>query len=483
MLAPREFLPLPSDFPNAEAHAAMLRYLLVAAAFLWAWLAARERYRAAFAVATLFVEVAIGFWVACLQRPYGLFAGTAETRRAAEVSVSAASGSGASSFVAGEAPLHPGWLGLLRTGIEPEALIVLPTLLPLASVAVVGAAVFWVWSCRAEAPLAAFLWLAFSTGELDVMRGAGFVSESWSHPEGSLLLPALTTSVLLVGRLRGRAAVLIAAVLAGSCALAPGSGAALSVPDALLLLTVDQGAWLPLWLLSLKRRGADAASTGLVCGGSAAVIAASVWRAGVHDAWAGHALYRLGLLLGAARFLASAAPAIGSWMRDRWPSALTKYAPAGLAHAALIVVAVPGSFLVTWEPLRLDPLARASLEPISPSLRPAMSWIRDNTPPDAVFLASRDYAPAIAVLAGRRLLRAPGFAQTADDGARARTEGAILAGRPLPFANDYGVRFVFAAPGDFRERGLTRPEQLEARAGLTRRYVDAHSFHVYARQR
>jgi hypothetical protein len=95
-------------------------------------------------------------------------------------------------------------------------------------------------------------------------------------------------------------------------------------------------------------------------------------------------------------------------------------------------------------------------------------------------MASPDYAPSVAVLAGRRLLRAPSLREARDENARVRAEGALLSGRPLPpGARDHGVRFVFVAPGDFRARGIARPEDLLGRPGFVPRYADANGFRVF----
>ena len=114
------------------------------------------------------------------------------------------------------------------------------------------------------------------------------------------------------------------------------------------------------------------------------------------------------------------------------------------------------------------------------SLETAMEFIRRETPPDAVFLASPSYAPQLAVRTGRRVLRADGLAEPPDRDRRVRAERPLLARRPLPpWVAAFGVEYVFAAPGDFRARRVENPEDLARYPGLERIYVDGHRFHVF----
>jgi hypothetical protein len=254
--------------------------------------------------------------------------------------------------------------------------------------------------------------------------------------------------------------------------MAPAPAAPLAVADSVLLLTLDQGLWVGLGALGLLC-APDAASRGLVAGGALAVLASAVTGCG--GAFAGYALFRLGLLLASASALTVVARRPPP-LAERFPLV----PPERAALALLLALAVPGSFLVWWDPPRTDALARASQEPISPALAPLLAFIRDGTPPDAVFVASPDYAPVVAVFGGRRVLRAPSVLVTPDDIRRQRAEGALLQGRPLPpGADDHGARFLLLSPGDFRAHGITRPEDLEGRPGLVTRYADAAGYRVY----
>jgi hypothetical protein len=110
-----------------------------------------------------------------------------------------------------------------------------------------------------------------------------------------------------------------------------------------------------------------------------------------------------------------------------------------------------------------------------------MDWIRGHTPPSSVFLASPEYAPSVAVLGGRRLLRAPTLALAADEVRRERVEDKVLSGRePGRLGERYGLTHVFIAPGDFLSYGIRSPEDLERRPRFRLLYADTAGFRVYA---
>ena len=145
----------------------------------------------------------------------------------------------------------------------------------------------------------------------------------------------------------------------------------------------------------------------------------------------------------------------------------------------MIVAFVPGSFLAWWNPVRLDPVAEVSVYPLTSRIVVVADWIRRGTPPGAAFLAPPEYGPDIAVLAGRRVLRAPALGEAADEVRRQRVERLVLAGRPpegpLRF---YNLRYVFLAPGGFPDHGIRGPEDLEARPGFVLRHA-GDEFRIY----
>jgi hypothetical protein len=75
--------------------------------------------------------------------------------------------------------------------------------------------------------------------------------------------------------------------------------------------------------------------------------------------------------------------------------------------------------------------------------------VREHTPPDSIFLASPSYAPAVGVLAGRRVFRAPSLVPSSDDGRRQAIVGRLLnQGLERQAAWHLGLTHVFAGPGD-----------------------------------
>jgi hypothetical protein len=123
-------------------------------------------------------------------------------------------------------------------------------------------------------------------------------------------------------------------------------------------------------------------------------------------------------------------------------------------------------------------VAEASVYPQASRMAAVMRWIREATPGDAVFLAPAAYGPDIAVLAGRRVLRAPLLGEAADEARRQHVEERVLAGQPSSKRDHYNLRYVFLPPGGFPEHGIRGPEDLGARPGFALRYA-ADEFRIY----
>jgi hypothetical protein len=470
-----ELLGVPPADPTT--HLAWLRYGLTGLAIVWAVLVARRGRWAALAGGLLFVEAALAFWALALPRPYGLFADPLATRRLAAVSVAAATGMRDAGALA-EEPLAGEDRLFVRLGSLDGLLG--PTVLPLLVMALLGAGVH-VLGDPGRSGVPAILWLAFATGDLDTLRGLGLVPGLFAHPVESLALVAVIAAVLAgARRARKRSAGLLwglAVVLAW--VLLPGTAERVAARDLPWILTLDQGPWIALGVWGLAR-GAPPAALALVSGG-AALLAASAAGAPI-DPWGSHALYRLGLLLAASGPVEEAASRLGQALADsRWTRGLGRAVPATRLGVALLLVAfVPASFLTRWNPRRLDATYDASLEPVAAPLRAEMAWIRAHTEPEATVLAGVERAPAVAALAGRRVLRAPTLGEAGDDERRRRLERAVLEGRDVEALRQrYGLRYVVVAPGDFREYGLERPEDLATR-GLRLVREGAGGLRVYA---
>jgi hypothetical protein len=473
MPSPATLLGLPPGIPDPFWQVAALRDTLVLLGLVWAWLCVRARSAIALALGLLVALLATGFFVLALGRPVGVLQEPAATRRAAEIAVTAELGR-PSSLLARHAggPAWP-WRELLALGAPARALQLLPSLLPAIVVPLIGFAVFAFWRRREQALLAACLALGFGTGALETVRGAGLLARAWSRPEATLALSLVAVAVLALGRIRGRAGVVLASVSGVAWAAVRPAAAAPGPLDALLLVTLDQLPWSLLGVLGWRQAAVPARV--LIVSGAGFCLATSLGLP--FDGWGASSLLRLGLLLASVGPLADLAERLRG---EGWPPLLRTVAAPRVAAALTLAALLPGSFLLWWDPVRADPGMGLSAEPISANLSSLAAWIRSETPRDAVFLASADYAPYVAVLAGRRVLRAPSLLLTADDTKRQRAEGAILAGRqPPPAISDFGVGFVLIAPGDFKARGIRGPEDLAGRPRLRLRHVDPHGFRVY----
>ena len=473
-LRPGALLGLPEAALDPLIHLAAFRYAICGLALAWALVILRARRRWWTAAGMAWVVAAVGFWTLSFGRPYGLLEDRDITMHAARIAVVAEAG-GSEDVVAGESlPASP-WTALAARGASPRLLQLLPTFLPLLTLPLLGLVAHLLWGRRDVAAVAAVLWLVFATGELETLRGVGLAAGLWRRPESALVLPVLVAAALGLARLRvvGRMWPVLAAVVAAGAAALPVLPPRLGFADTLLLITFDQSAWLFLGGYGLARRG-DPAARALTVAGLGLLIAHAA--SAPVDAVVAHALYRLGLLLGAAPIVAELCARAGEWLASRWQ----RFEPSSAGVAALVALLVPGSFLAWWDPTKTDPVAGASVPALAGALYEVTDWIRHETPPAAVVLASEDYAPAVAALAGRRVLRAPTLLEPPDEWRRLRAQAAVLEGRdPQKHVARYGVTFVLIAPGEFAQHGLTTPEDLDARAHLRLRHKHPEGYRVY----
>jgi hypothetical protein len=463
---PADLFGLPPGAPDPVAHLALFRYVLCALALGWAGVVWRTRRPWWTVAGAVWVTVAVGFWILALGRPYGVLEDREATLRAAQIAVVVHAG-GAEGVLAGDPDPDTAWTRLAQRGVPETLLQQAPTLLPLALLLLVPIAVHALWRPRALAAWGALLCLAFATGELDALRGVGLASAAWRHPEAAAVLPFLVAAALALGGWRwpARAWPLVAVLLAAAAQALPGTAEPLGPASTVLMMTFDQGPWLLLGAYGLWRHG-DAAARALAAAGALALLWAALASA---DPFAGHALYRIGLLLGATPVLARLAARASAGSDST-----------AAAAAALVAVLVPASFLAWWDPTRLDGSAHASVAALPGSVDDVMRWIARETPREAVVLASPDFAPAVAVLGGRRVLRAPTLVEPVDDWRRIRAQAAVLEGRdPQKYVARFGVSFVLIAPNEFLEYGLSRPEDLDAGARFRLRYLHPEGYRVY----
>lgn len=476
ILSPAELVGLSHPPWDLAGHVASYRYVLFFVAMLWAALVARARPVVGLFAGLVYVEIALGFWVMSLGRPYGLFEDPAITRQIAQASVSTFAGPG-ESFLSGESPMGTGWEPFPSTCIPSRWLLILPSLAPLLVIPCLAILLHLLVAPSRTGALAALLLLAFSTGEPESVRGIGVIPGLWARPGASLLLVMVVALTLVLGRvMKMRWAWL--ALAGGLClvwAQTPGSGPGLGPTGTVLLLTLDQGLWVPLAVAGLAREAV--AARALVLSGALLLLGEGVLGLGF-DPWGAHALYRIGIILAATEPLHDVCGKAGAWLAAAARMNIGE-APR-LGAAAMLLAFAPGSFLAWWDPPRIDSIAATSREPVPMVVRDVMGWIRKETPPSAVFMASPEYAPAVAALGGRRVLRAPGLLEAPDDAARWRIEGGLLAGRtPDRHLARYGVSHVFVTPSDFADRGLGAPEDLERYGHVLLRYLNEEGFRVY----
>jgi hypothetical protein len=475
-----EVLGLPPGVPSAVYDVGWWRDLLVVAALAAAWCEARGRRTSALAFAIVFAVLATGFWAVALARPYGVLVDPPTTAWAADVAVAGWSGGG-ERFIAGESGEVGIW-PVLAHHVRPDLLLLAPTVLPVFVLPAGALAIAGLWGRRSEACFAGILWLGASTGGLETLRGLGFVRGLWSRPLSSLLWVATVAAVLVCVRVRSswRWSVGLGLAVVFGWALLGRRGPAVSLADASLSLTLDNHLWFLLGIAGLWRTREPAAGA-LALGGTGLALTRALGAPG--DAWAGAAFCRLGLILAASEFvvthlailLRAPGPGIVTGALARW-----RVGPESLARGAVVALVLAGGYLAWWDPPRTDEIAKDSLEPVPEALVAATEWIRRETPRDAVVLADPQYAAAVSVLGGRRVLRAPGLVVAPDEERRIRLQRAVLAGRaPAALLKRYGLRYLFIAPGQFRENGIEQPEDLDRIAGLRLAYASPKGIRVY----
>lgn len=457
-----------------------LRYGLLALGALWALLASRGQRLPALFGGLVFVWAALAFWVLAFERPYGLLEFGPPSREAAyAVQAASAAGSEPRGFVAGE-PFRGGpWAALAGRGVPMGALLAWPSLLPFLSLPLPALLVAALWR-RPEATLAAVLLLAFSTTDLEALRGTGFVPGLWLHPAASLgvalLLAALLCAAAAGWALRTVALLLALAGLALCRAPFPEALDFASLPSALLL---DPWPW-PLLAAFGLRATRDRAARGCLLLGGGCVLASSCGLP--LDAWSGFALWRIGLLLAAAVPLSQLLERGAALFVRRWPALQAR---PGLGLALLLLAGLPGAFLTWWPPLKLDPQAYASLQPVPAELAQTTDWMRAHLPASAVVVASADYVPAVAILAERQVLRAPKLLRTADDARRERVESSLFSPGRLgeKNASRYGVSHLLLGPGDARRWGFGGELDPPVPGRFRLLFAEPKGFRVYALER
>jgi hypothetical protein len=353
-------------------------------------------------------------------------------------------------------------------------LLVAPTLTPLAVYPVIALLIAFLWG-RPHGALAAILWMAVSTLDQDVVRGTAFLPALWPTPSAGVAVAGALAAALAAGRWVPRAAAAIGAAFAVLVSIVVDAGHTLAPTDIAGVLLFDALPWAALGLFGLWSRR-DSAALGLASGGAAGLLFAAV---GLSDGVVACALYRAGLVLAATPVIADAAERASGAVRLALPRGRVRSPDGAALLGALVTVTMAGSLVTWWDPPRTDAVMRDSLDPMPDGLVEAMGWIRANTDPRGAFVAGEDYAEAVAVLGGRRVLRAPTLLTAADDQRRVRLQRAILSRRAVDtFEQRYRIRYVLLAPGQFRDHRLEEPWAIDS-AGLPLLYHRPSGLRVY----
>jgi hypothetical protein len=236
----------------------------------------------------------------------------------------------------------------------------------------------------------------------------------------------------------------------------------LSVPH---WVTLDLGLLLLLGIggaLLLRRRGLprDRILLGALC------AAATIWLIQAVTAHFGigpepdelHYYVRFTMALSAGAALA----AVARFLEQHW-----RLLP-GRGHVLTMAVCLPLTFTAYWDPPTMDRYFQLSSKPIPRKVLSYASWIRDNTPPEAVFLAGPFASSWIPALTGRRVLLTGHARPPADYELRKQVETLLMLGTNLDrmrqFADAYGVTHVAVDPPMMKEYGFTwfkRPDVYE----------------------
>lgn len=464
-----------------------VRYL--AAGFVLSAAAAAALGRRRLGALALVIAICLSFGSRSLmlQRPYGLLWDPEQSLELGRIGVAAALEDPKADVLArGEPATATAATWLAAHGVPPEALTTVFRFLPVALLAVSALALGRVQGRARGRPfdgLAACAWLVLSTGDLETLAGEGFVAEIWRHTSASLLLLAqFVVLALIPGWLIPHRRFTLPLVMASFVApwffvARPPGHPDLGIASTLLLMTLDQG--LVGAAAVLGWRWAGAASRGLCLTGAALLILQAA--TGRIDPWAGAVFYRAGLVLLAVPVLERLLGlVVDVWSRDRLARGGVAWRRSSLASALAIFTAAGGSFALWWNPFRLDAVARDSVEPVPKAVSHAASWIRTQTAPDAVFVASAGLAPAVAALGRRQVLRAPALLIAHDDHQRRRAERVLLTSCLTgDFPRRYGVTHLLIAPGNFAEYGIAWPDDLEKKHCLRGVYSGLSGYRIF----
>jgi hypothetical protein len=175
------------------------------------------------------------------------------------------------------------------------------------------------------------------------------------------------------------------------------------------------------------------------------------------------------------RYLMAASAGIGAWDLAGRVAGLVRRLDAGPAMRAAAVgaLALPWSFPYWWDPISMDRYFTGSVSPIPGDVRSAMDFVRNSTPPDAVFAGDRGTtAGYLAALGARRMLLAEGLHAPPRRDERETLEAQLFVGGDVPNAREassrFNVRYLLVTPAALARYPGVSLEQLESRPDLER---------------
>jgi hypothetical protein len=176
-------------------------------------------------------------------------------------------------------------------------------------------------------------------------------------------------------------------------------GRRLAHPD---LLLGDLGPGLPLVVggcvaLWRRARPLDRTMLGLVLGGLVTWAVVSICSSFGFAPEPDEVYYYL-------RFTLALAMGSSLWHAARWIAAHSALDP-GRASLLAVACCLPFSFPAYWDPPTMDRYWPYLQTPVSKNIVEYATWIRENTPPDAVFAATPSASYWIPALTGRRVLQ------------------------------------------------------------------------------
>lgn len=149
-----------------------------------------------------------------------------------------------------------------------------------------------------------------------------------------------------------------------------------------------------------------------------------------------HYFLRFSMALAAGSALAAGARHLEAWRGLR----------PGQGHLVVLACSLPLCFPAYWDPPTMDRYYRLSRQPVPPKVEAYGAWVREHTPPDAVFAAGPSAASWIPALAGRRVLLTAAARPPADYQERKAVERTLLtsedAGEIARAARRYGITYL-----------------------------------------